>query len=268
MLKRADDLYNHVLEAKDGEIGRCKDFLFDDQFWTVRYMLADTGKWLPGRKVLISPIWLEETDSNSQRIRVDLTRDQIENSPPLDEHAPVSRQYETLYANYFSTFPYWDGANVWGNHPIPSELRASRDKLATEFEGPEESNLRLTREVTGYHIQAVDGEIGHVEDFIVDDETWTIRYMIVDTRNWLPGQKVLVSPTWVNSVDWAEKKAVVELSQEAVKDSPEFNPSAPVDRRYEARLFDFYGLPKYWEYLGPDPPKSALGKQKLPDRKL
>jgi hypothetical protein len=268
MLYRAKELYNSVLQAKDGEIGRCKDFLFDDQFWTIRYMAADTRKWLPGRKVLISPISLDRPDWSSRRFLVELTRDQIENSPPLDEHAPVSRQYEMLYSKYFDTFPYWDGVNVWGNHSTPSQLRAAHDKLATDFEGPEENHLRSTKEVTGYHIQAVDGEIGHAADLIVDDESWTIRYIMVDTDKWLPGKKVLVAPEWIASVNWADEKLAVDLTQKAVKNSPEYDPSVPVDRDYETRLFDFYGLPKYWEYLGPDPPRSVLGKQKSSDRGL
>jgi hypothetical protein len=210
-------------------------------------MVADTGKWLPGRKVLISPVLLDKPDWGSLRMRVDLTKDQIENSPPLEEHATVSRQYEILYCKYFKIFPYGGGPDAWGGYPTPSRLRAAHDKLVTDFEGPEESHMRSTKEVTGYHIQAADGEIGHVEDFLADDGTWTIRYIMVDTRNWLPGRKVLVSPKWIKSVEWAEEKAVVELSRDAVKNSPEYDPSAIVDREYEERLFDFFGLPKYWD---------------------
>ena len=247
MLRNVSEILNYVLLARDGEIGRCKDFLFDDEKWTIRYMVADTRKWLPGRKVLISPISLGKPDWSTRRFEVELTRRQIEDSPLLDEDAPVSRQYEILYGNYFGTSSYWDGANVWGSHPNPALLRGELDKLATEFEGPEENHLRSVKEVNGYHIQAADGDIGHVEDFVVDDEIWALRYVVVDTRNWLPGRKVLVSPQWAVAVDWAEEKLRVDLTTDTIKDSPEYEPLAPIDRDYESILHDHYGRPFYWK---------------------
>ncbi len=246
MLRNASAVSNYVLLARDGEIGRCKDFLFDDKKWAIRYMVADTGKWLPGRKVLISPMMLGEPDWATRRFQVELTRQQVENSPPLEIDAPVSRQYEILYSQFFGTASYWDGKNLWGSHPSPALLRAEQDKLATDFEGPEENNLRSIKEVTGYHIQASDDEIGHVEDFIVDDEAWSLRYIVVDTRNWLPGRKVLVSPQWAETVDWAQEKLWVDLTTDSIKNSPEYDPLAPINREYERKLYDYYGRPVYW----------------------
>jgi hypothetical protein len=245
MLRNASAVLNYVLLARDGEIGRCKDFLFDDEKWAIRYMVADTGKWLPGRKVLISPMMLGEPDWATRRFQVDLTRHQVENSPPLEMDSPVS-QYEILYSQYFGTASYWGGGNLWGIHPSPSLLRAQQGKLATDFEGPEENGLRSIKEVTGYHIQASDGEIGHVEDFIVDDEVWSLRYIVVDTRNWLPGRKVLVSPQWAETIDWAQEKLGVDLSTDSIKNSPEYDPLAPINREYESKLYDYYGRPVYW----------------------
>jgi hypothetical protein len=247
MLRNTSSIQNYVLLARDGEIGRCKDFLFDDEKWAVRYMLADTGKWLPGRKVLISPMALGVPDWSTRRFEVELTRHQIENSPPLDIDAPVSREYEKIYDKFFGTPYYWGGDNLWGSHPSPSLLRAEQNKLATDFEGPEENHLRSIKEVTDYHIQASDDEIGHVEDFVVDDETWTLRYIAVDTRNWLPGRKVLVSPQWATQVDWAERKLWIDLTTDNIKNSPEYDPTAPINRGYERTLYDYYGRPVYWE---------------------
>lgn len=247
MLRNITELINYVIEAKDGDIGRCKDFLFDDEKWTIRYMVADTGKWLPGRKVLISPISLGEPDWRRQRFPVELTRSQIEDSPPLDQKAPVSREYEKLYASYFGMPLYWNGMDMGGNYPSPAELRASHDKLATDFEIPEESHPRSTREVSGYRIQAADGEIGHVEDFIVDDDTWRLRYIVVDTRNWLPGRKVLISTQWTTAIDWAEEKFWVDLTTDRIKNSPEYDPAEPINRENEAKLYDYYGRPVYWK---------------------
>ena len=247
MLRNVSTILNYVLLAQDGEIGRCHDFLFDDEKWTIRYMVADTRKWLQGRKVLISPIHLGSVDWSTRLFQVELTRRQLEESPPLESDAPVSRQYERLYNQYFGTPSYWGGTNIWGRHPSPALLRGEPDKLAGEAKDPEEKHLRSVKEVTGYHIQATDGNIGHVEDFVVDDEIWALRYVVVDTRNWLPGRKVLVSPQWATAVDWAEEKLRLDLTTDTIKNSPEYEPLAPIDRDYESALHDYYGRPFYWK---------------------
>ncbi len=247
MLRNVNEMLNDVLSAEDGEIGRCQDFLFDDEKWTIRYMVADTRKWLPGRKVLISPISLGEPDWKTRRFAVELTRRQIKDCPPLEEDAPVSRQYEMIFGKYYATTPYWGGADIWGGFPTPALLRVRQDQLATDFEGPEENHLRSVKESTGYHIQATDGQIGHVEEFVVEDDTWTLRYVVVDTRNWLPGRKVLVSPQWVREVDWADRKFRVDLTTATIKNSPEYDSLSPISRDYERALHDHYRLPAYWE---------------------
>jgi hypothetical protein len=253
MLRNIDFLTSgYVLKAKDGEIGRCKDFLFDDRYWTIRYMVAYTGKWLPGRKVLISPVLLGKADWGTLSFPVDLTKEQIENSPALDEHAPVSRQHEREISQYYGMPYYWTGSAIWGEYIHPSALRAVHGSVAQEEPEREEDqradhHLRSTKEVIGYHIQATDGEVGHVEDFIVEDSTWRIRYIVVDTRNWLPGRKVILSPLWAFSVEWPGKKVHVDIDKEQVKSSPKYDSKAPVHRRYEAQLFDHYGRRTYWE---------------------
>jgi hypothetical protein len=212
-------------------------------------MVADTGKWLPGRKVLISPISLGESAWDFGHFQVRLTKNQIEEAPGLDEDAPVSRQHEIRWTQYYGWPYYWEGAGVWGiaNYPNALFIQKELEAASEEISGAIDSHLRSETEVMGYHIQATDDEIGHVEDFILDDETWTIGYMVVDTRNWLPGRKVLVAPAWINSIDWSEGKVGVALTREQVKNSPEYDPSAPVNREHEARLYDFYGRPKYWK---------------------
>jgi len=251
MLRSVKGIMNYTVYAEDGEIGKCKDFLFDDELWTIRYMVADTGKWLPGRKVLISPISFGTPEWLSRRFSVKLTREQVENSPPLYEHEPVSRQYERKFFSFYGWPYYWAGRDVWGTVPCPPPMPIHPEKIEDVYEegdkDPEKSHLRSVKEVTGYHIQAADGEIGHVEDYIVDDETWTIRYMVVDTRNWLPGRNVLVAPDWIESIAWTESRVHVNLSTEEVKNSPEYDPAEPVNREYEIRLYDFYGRPAYWK---------------------
>lgn len=252
MLRSLKELHNYVLAAEDGEIGRCKDFIFDDSTWTIRYMVADTGKWLPKRKVLISPASLGDADWRSQRLQVLLSRKDIENAPSLDTDAPISREYEREWYKYYNWSPYWYGDGIWGSGVLPRALgtkveeRSSTSTATAEHLESPHHNLRSAEEVRGYNIQAADDRVGHVEDFIVDDETWTIRYVVVDTRNWLPGKKVLVAPTWAEKIDWTDGLVHVDLTKKLIKGGPEYDPQAAVNREYEARLYDYYGRPKYW----------------------
>ena len=229
----------------DGEIGKVRDLYFDDRHWTVRYLVADTGAWLTRRQVLISPYALGSIEKEAKTIEISLTREQIENSPPLDSDKPVSRQFEDDYYAHFGWPTYWGGPNPWGNQPY---LVRDREKWGTVSKGEKawDPNLRSTQAVDGYHIQATDGELGHVEDFIVDDESWTIRYLVVGTLNWWPGKKVLISPHWIDRVSWSESKVFVKLSRESVRLSPEFTEEFLVTRDYEERLHRHYDRHGYW----------------------
>jgi hypothetical protein len=247
MLRSMNEIMGYKIEASDGELGRAKDFLFDDHSWVVRYLVVDTGGWLQDRQVLISPLATREPDWTRGGIPVALAKKQIENSPRIESDLPVSRQNEQRLADYYSWQPYWQYGVPLGA-PV-----AMLPVLSTEFaidSGKKDStgdpDLRSVKEVTGYRIHASDGEIGHVADFIVQTEGWVIRYLVVDTRNWLPGRKILVSPAWVKRVDWDEKRLHVDLSRQEIRGSVEFDPSAPINRDYEARLYDYYGRPKYW----------------------
>ncbi len=108
-------------------------------------------------------------------------------------------------------------------------------------------HLRSVNEVRGYHIEGSDESIGHIDDLIVDDETWEVRYLVIDTNNWWFGKKVLVAPHWATRISWLERTVHVDLSRQAIKDSPEWNAGAGVNRAYEARLYDYYGRPVYWD---------------------
>jgi hypothetical protein len=244
MLRSLDELRGYTIVGTDGDCGDAKDFLFDDVHWIVRYVVVDTGKWLPGRKVLISPFAVQDTDWAKRKISVSLSREQIEKSPGLDVDEPVSRQKEQELIDYYGWKPYWAPGGVVGGAPVPPV--PSREAVAqSETEG--NLCLRSAHEVNGYHIHARDGEIGHVADFIADIPSWQIRYMVVDTRNWLPGRKVLVSPLWTDNVKWADREVQVDMTQEEIKNSPKFAAGAPVNREYETRLYDYYGRPAYWE---------------------
>lgn len=248
MLRSTKELKGYKLAAADGSIGKVKDFLFDEAQWTIRWMVADTGNWLPKRKVLISPITLGEPDWKSRLFPVRLTKSEIESSPDLGFDEPVSREYETRWFDHYGYPYYWSDLNTWGEAMAPGALFDRQDKAA-RIENPPEydaNTLRSSEEVMGYHLHANDGEVGHVEDFIMDSKPWTMRYLVVDTHNWLPGRKVLIIPDWITSIQWEHRAVAVDLTREGVKGSPEYNPNEPINREYEARLFDYYGRPVYW----------------------
>ena len=253
MLRNVNHLKGFAIRATDGEIGTVEQFYFDDETWAIRYLVVNTGGWLPGRLVLVSPMALRQAEWQSKRLDVALTKKQVEDSPPIDTHKPVSRQHEAVYLGYYGYPYYWGGPNLWGLTSYPAGLAVQRE-VVTEAEAAQaragkesaDSHLRSTNEVTGYHIEAADGVIGHVKDFIIDDETWAIRYLEVDTRNWLPGKTVLVSPQWIDNVSWPDSKVYVDLSRESVKNGPEWIESMPFTRDYENRLYDYYARSPYW----------------------
>ena len=235
------------LGAHDGAIGSCKDFLFDDKAWVIRYLVADTRKWLPGRKVLISPISIGTVDGVSLTINVGLSKEQIKNAPPLDSDAPVSRQYEIFFNRYYDWSDYWRGPQLWGAEIYPRSLRSRQELSEIEGNGDEDPKLRSTGEVSGYRVHARDDDIGHVEDFLVEEGTWVIRYLVIDTGKWLPGSKrVIVDPNWVDSVNWADRSVAVRMTREQIENSPEYDPLDPNFRDYEKSIYDHYKFPYYW----------------------
>jgi hypothetical protein len=255
MLMRADELYGFDIKAEDGEAGDVIGFYFDDQAWIIRYLVVDTGGWLGGRRVLLSPLAVAETRWEEEALRVDLTRSQVEHSPDINLDKPVSRQQIVDLHEYYGWPGYWGGSMTMGTATpgVYPMIIAGADQVEEEMEeeGPSEKyrgdpHLRSTRVVAGYDIHAVDGEIGHVEDFFVSDKGWVIRYLLVDTRDWLPGRKVLVAPDWISEVDWAETAVQVRMTQAQVKASPKYDPSAPPEREYEVALFEHYGERGYW----------------------
>jgi hypothetical protein len=210
MLRSTSALRNYVLEAIDGELGRCKDFLFDDQSWLLRYMVADTHKWLPGRKVLIPVISLGRPDWDRERFPIHLTKEALETSPPLDEDAPVSRIEERRWALHYGYGLYWTGAATWGSASYPDEL-GERPGEAIE-DVADTVHVRSTREVTGYHVHAIDGLVGRVHDFVIDDADWRVSHVVcaVDARVRAPTREgeaaqALIAPADVVSIDWASQ---------------------------------------------------------------
>lgn len=250
MMRSITRLVGCKVRAKDGDIGRVEQFYFDDHKWVIRYMVVDTGRWLQGRDVLISTAALKRPEWKSRVFPVNLTKQQVRNSPNIETDKPVSRQHEAALHDYYDWPVYWGlGVQQYTGvgYPVPTHLQPPAKRKNAPSEKPADPNLRSTHQVTGYYFQAIDGEIGHVQDFIVDDETWAIRYVVVNIHNWLPGRKVLVFPSWISRVSWDKSKVFVDLSRESIENSPAFDHTKPVSRAYEEQLFDHYGRPKYWE---------------------
>lgn len=246
MLCKANKLKGYALGSLNGKIGEVNEFYFDDRHWTIRYLIADTGNWLTDRQVLISPYALVEVNMEEQLIAINLSKKQIEESPSLESDKPVSQQFEEDYYGYYGWPMYSNGPDIWGFSPyIVRDLEKRRE--STLGDKAWDPQLRSTHEVSGYHIQALDGDIGHVEDFIIDDDTWTIRYLVVDTRNWWPGKKVLISPQWIERVSWSESKIHVNLPLEAIKQAPEYTDEFLLSRDYETILHIHYNRTVYWK---------------------
>jgi sporulation protein YlmC with PRC-barrel domain len=252
MLRSALEIRGYRIRTTDGEIGKAHDLYFDDAEWRVRYLVVDTGRWLPGRRVLVSPVSLGRPDWSSQVVPVTLNCEQIEKSPPVAADEPVSRQLEHALVTHFGWPMYWappspTNPGAAGTPPISPAPQVEREQAQTGGGAHgADPHLRSLREVTGYSILAQDGEVGHVEDFVIDDEAWAVRYIVVDTRNWLPGRRVILAPHWFEAFDWQSSKAIVELSRQTVKESPHYDPDQPVNRDYEGHLYDYYGRPAYW----------------------
>ena len=232
MLLRAREMFGYSIRASDGEIGHAYNLYFDDETWGVRYLVVETGDWLNTRRVLISPAMVCGNEPESRIMPVRLSRIQVQASPPVEADMPVSRREEISMAVHYGWPSYWSPAAP--SHPALDELGGN-------------PHLRSVREVIGYGIRASDGEVGHVEDFFVSDDEWRIRYVVVDTLNWLPGRKVLVAPEWIEGVNWADQRMTVGLPRETIESCPEFGPSPWVTRLYEEQIYEHYGRRGYWE---------------------
>jgi hypothetical protein len=225
MLQSVKQLYGNKLGASDGEIGHVKDFYFDDQNWAVRYVVADTGAWLPGRKVLLSPHAFSGLDQAGKALLVNLTRKQIEASPLIETHKPVSRQYEEEYYRYYGWPFYWQGDGLWGlsGFPILELPAAPQPEPAAAF-GPQlesaDAHLRSTQAVNGYHLQASDGTFGHICDFMMDAQSWAIRQLVVKTGHRFSGKEVQIPTRKVDRISYPDSTVYVNLTGEAVQQSP------------------------------------------------
>ena len=263
MLRNTKELEAFTLGANDGAIGEITDCYFDDERWVIRYLIVETGHWLSSRKVLISPAAIGKRAWWGERtLPIDLTRAQIESCPDIDSQQTVSRQQERIMLRHYGFPNYWGGGGLWGGGLYPYSVEPGVESFGTppeayddeglddvnpeEYGSHDDPHLRSCDEVTGYHIHANDGEIGHVQGFLMDDETWAIRYLIVNTSNWWLGHEVLIAPSWIKSVKWSDNTVLVDLSRESIKNAPAYDSDTDLIREQESSVHHHYGRVGYW----------------------
>jgi len=224
MLQNIKELYGHKLAAVDGEIGHVKDFYFDDKIWAVRYLVADTGSWLTGRLVLLSPHAFGKWDQFERTLHLKLPIKQIEASPSIESHRPVSRQNEIDYHKYYGWPAYWNGGAIWGLGGLPVVLPPSKEEMEADLKPHhDDKHLQSTQAITGFHVQSGNETIGHVSGFLVDDRSWEIHKLVVETGHWYSGQELLISPKMVERISNAESKIFVTITIAEIQSAAEAN---------------------------------------------
>jgi uncharacterized protein YrrD len=253
MLLATSAVKGYSIEAQDGVIGTVKDMLFDDRTWQIKWLVIDTGSWLVDRKVLLHPSAIASFDFRGKRLKTTLTKIQVEESPDLKSDQPVSRLHESNTYDYYGWDPLWGnsmyGSTLGGQLVLPPLYFGSKqhnDEPGHETpDNVAESHVRSFHEITGYHIQATDGDMGHVDNLLFDNEQWGVRYLIVDTGNWWMGKKVLISPFAVTSIAWSDRTISIDVNQAQVKASPEWDPNTAEMEDHQHRLHAHYGWTSY-----------------------
>lgn len=245
MLRNIKDMEDLTIAATDGIVGRVRDFYFDDEVWVIRYVVVETQQSSPRRRVLISPIAIGRPNWIEKVLPVAITQKQVKDSPDIDTEKPVSRQQEMGYLGYYGYGAYWGGGGLWGAGTYPDILQAGLQDKATRTHTHDNPHLRGVNEVMKYYVHASDGDIGHVQGFLVDERSWAIRYLIVNTSNWWVGHQVILAPEWIKDVYWAESTVYVDLTRQAVRNSPRYDSAAPLDSDQEAAIRTHYGRALY-----------------------
>jgi hypothetical protein len=268
ILRNIKDLESLTIAATDAVVGRVRDFYFDDEAWVIRYIVVETDETLPRRRVLLSPIAIGQPNWIERVLPVTISRKQVCDSPDIDTEKPVSRQQEMGYLGYFGYGAYWGGGGLWGAGMYPDILQGGLQDKGFHAQSHGDPHLRSVNEVMRYYVHAEDGDIGHVQGFLIDERSWALRYFIVNTSNWWLGHQVILAPEWIDHVVWAESTVYVDLTRQAIKNSPRYDPTAPLDREQEAATRTHYGraayLPRGEKHIEAKSPTATLTRGAQP----
>lgn len=262
MFRSLSELFGYTLQAKDGEIGQVHDFYFDDEeAWVARYLVINTGRWIFGRKVLISPAALGQPNWAGESLPVDLTREQIKESPDMNTALPISRQQQIALHEHYRWPPYWNLATPFSTSTVSGtaamlKIETPKDNEKKKFVErmmQQNATLRSAQEVFGYAVRGDDGDLGQIDDIILDDKTWKFVYVVLDTSTWLSkGKKTLIAIPWIKWISYNDQEIQLELSQQIIADSPPYNPETPINHSYEEVLYDYHGRPYLWKNTAPE----------------
>ncbi len=245
MLRGTKELQQYAIDASDGVFAHVRDFYFDDESWVIRYLVLDTGEAPAARRVLMSPLAIEHADRAQRRFKVALSQEAVRRSGDVDPFEPASDRLEKGYFDAAEPGRRWGGGGPWGAgfHPdlLQPVLAGNRRSTA-----PDDPNLRSARAVSRYQVESLDGELGHVSEFLVDDRSWAIRYLVVNTSRWWFGHEVIIAPEWIEDVDWTRCTVAVDLKRQAVKDAPAYQSARPLEREQEVGTHRHYGREGYW----------------------
>jgi hypothetical protein len=234
MMYGVRELLGYDLLGTDGQIGNLHEFYFSDEDWDILYLVAGRGRLLPGRKVLISPLVVHRPHKSSRIVELDISQEQIRaGSAATNQHA-LCHHMQIQLSRYYGWADY-AGRVVMAEAELNEKSGSVRPLLRA-----------IGEEVLGSSVQAVDGKIGHVEDCIVDDETWIIRYLVVRSTDPSRDANILLSPQWIDTPDWQVPRFHVGFTLEAIRNSPEYDPCTPLTRDCEEKLYSFFGRLKYW----------------------
>jgi sporulation protein YlmC with PRC-barrel domain len=255
MFRSLRDLFSYDIQATDGKIGKVRDLYFDEEEWETRYLVIDTGSWILGKEVLVIPDALGQPNWAKESLPVELTRKQVKESPDVSTVLPISRKHQIALHTYYNWRPYWAPVTPLSTSTMTTTATITQNekrlqdekKKAIERLFQHDSALRSAKEVIGYTTNGEDGELGQIDDIILDIETWKLVYFVLDTSSWLAkGKKTLIAISWINRISYHDQEVQLDLSQNIIEDSPPFDPNTPINRSFEEVLYDYHGRPYVW----------------------
>ena len=238
MLRSLNQLIGYSVLATDGPIGRVSEMYFDDQEWRMRYLVVETGGWLSSRKVLLPVLSLEKPDWKLEEIPVSLTRELVRSSPEIDTDMPVARQHEIDLHAHYGWEMYWAGGNYMRSGDMVPYVEPEPRHIDTNKGGkPYNPHLRSTKFITSCRVHAIDGDVGHASDFIIDDAAWMIHQLVINIGTFFSPNQVMLPPERVGNIEWERRKVNVKVYRDDVRNSPQFTLPTLLDTVYEDAVF-------------------------------